>query len=80
MALSLFSEKIHGIVSIVRTSAAAGTGTCTDGAVGFCGASPLPGGLGALGPPPSARGFPPRVPPLPPPDLLNAALNAICIC
>src|SRR5579863_1775642 len=61
---------------MVRTSAAAATGTCAGAAAGFGGAPPLPGGPGAPGPPP--EGFPPGFPP--PPERLKAALNAVWIC
>src|SRR5579863_2212970 len=75
-ASSRFPMKVHGAVPMVRTSAAAATGTCAGGAAGFDGAPPPPGGPGAPGPPPG--GFPPGFPP--PPEWLKAALNAVWIC
>src|SRR5579863_9838999 len=63
---------------MVRTSAAAATGTCAGGAAGFGGAPPPPGGPGAPGPPPPPGGVPPGPPP--PPERLKAALKAVWIC
>src|SRR5579863_7919923 len=75
-ASSHFSVKVRGAVPMVRTSAAAATGTCAGGAAGFGRAPPPPGGPGASGPPP--EGVPPGFPP--PPERLKAALKAVWIC